>query len=213
VTITMAKKVLGLGPGQDLIIRLPDGRESLLPARPYSVSSVCFLVVDCSGSMQGKKLHQAASGARRFACDARRIGYEIGLISFDSSARVLSEPMSDAGRLEAALQQLAADGGTNMAAAILLAHNALSHRKGTRALVLVTDGAPDDRARTLMAARKAKESGIQVLAIGTDDADKEFLLSIASATELVVDVPAERLEEGITAMARLLPRRADPDLK
>ena len=41
--------------------------------------------------------------------------------------------------------------------------------------------------------------------IGTDDADRDFLGKLASKTELSVKVLSDRLKQGITSMAKMLP--------
>ena len=166
---------------------------------------VVYLLLDTSGSMEGQKLVQAKRGAINFADDARSKGYAVGLIQFSSTATHLCEPQHDISVLNQYLERIYADGSTNMTDAILLALQTMSDRKGYRAMVIMTDGMPDSQETALDAAQEAKANGIDILTIGTDDADSDFLAKLASKTELSVKVSSDRLEQGVTSMAKMLP--------
>jgi Mg-chelatase subunit ChlD len=158
--------------------------------------------------MEGNKLDQAKRGALKFAKDALGKGYFTGLIQFDSSAKLVCEPYKDISVLENALMKLNVGDTTHMAKAVNLAHGLLKDMPGYRVMVIVTDGMPNgpgDPESTLKAAENSKRSGIDIIAIGTDDADQEFLKRLASRSELGVKVPSKNLEKTITDSARLLP--------
>ena len=72
-------------------------------------------------------------------------------------------------------------------------------------MVVITDGMPDHEEKALDAARDAKERGIDIITVGTDDADRVFLEKLASRKDLVVVVKSEQLGEGITSAAGMLP--------
>lgn len=169
-----------------------------------------YLVVDCSGSMEeGNKLNQAKKGTINFAKEARNKGYLTGLIKFESSATHLCEPVRDVSVLEKEVERINIGGSTNMAAAIVLAHQKLNNRKGTRVMVLVTDGMPTeygDPELSLRAGERAKKDGIDIITIGTDDADSNFLKRLASRTDLGVKVSREQLGISITSAAKILPQ-------
>jgi molecular chaperone DnaK len=170
----MRKKILALGPEGELLLRAADGgTEPILRQFVY----VC---VDCSTSMRGSKLDQAKQGAAEFAHEASRKGYAIGLIRFASSSCELCEPGGVSG-VVSLLEEFKADGSTDLTGAIELANEKLRARAGSRCvIVVVTDGEPDDRATALEAARQVKDLGIDIIAIGTDDADQDFLCQLAS---------------------------------
>ena len=97
---------------------------------------------------------------------------------------------------------------THMAKAIGLAHHLLKSVSGARVMVIVTDGMPNgtgDPNASLNAGEDAKRSGIDIIAIGTDDADKGFLKRLASRTDLGVKVESKNLEKTITDTAKMLP--------
>ncbi len=198
----MTKKILSLGSDGKLVLIGPEGKVEDIPRAPNSFS---HLVIDCSGSMEGNKLTQAKKGSIDFARDAIKKGYAIGLIKFDSSARLLCEPVIDINVICHHIEELAAGDTTNMAHGIQVALQSLNPRKGTRAIIVVTDGIPDDAQAALNAAQHAKDRGIDVITIGTDDADKAFLNRLASRSDLAVKVSSDQLGQSIASAAKMLP--------
>ena len=165
-----------------------------------------YLLLDCSSSMAaGTKLAQAKNGAFRFSQDAIEKNYAVGLIQFASIANHVTEPLIDTASLKPHIDKIRADGSTNMADAIRMAIDKLNDEFVQRVIVIVTDGMPDSREAALSSADNAKSKGIDIITIGTDDADTSFLKQLASRTDLVIAVHRNRLEEGITSAARLLP--------
>jgi Mg-chelatase subunit ChlD len=164
-----------------------------------------YFLMDCSASMHGYKLEEAKQGIMDFARDAIKKEYLLGLIEFASSATILCKPGQDMTLLEECLKTMQAKGGTNMAAAIKMAAEALKDVEGERAIVVATDGQPDKVSAALNEAQAAKDAGIDIITIGTDDADQEFLKLIASRAELSRKVTAEKFAEGIASTAQLLP--------
>lgn len=164
-----------------------------------------YLVVDCSGSMDGDKLEQAKRGGSGFANEAQGKGYAVGLIKFDSTAEHILEPQRETANFNSSLQRLVIGGSTNMAAGIQLAITNLTSRRGEKAICIITDGQPDDRTATLNLAREAKNAGIDILTIGTDDAEASFLAELATRKELSLKVSSKQLQQGIASMAKMLP--------
>ena len=52
---------------------------------------------------------------------------------------------------------------------------------------------------------RAKEKGIEIITIGTDDADRAFLAELASSQKHSYKVDPNKLDEAIASAARLLP--------
>jgi Mg-chelatase subunit ChlD len=164
-----------------------------------------YLLIDCSASMTGYKLEEAKEGILDFARDAIKKGYLLGLIEFSSSATILCKPGQDMTILSECLKTMRAYGGTNMAAAIKLAFEALKDVKYQKAIVLATDGQPDKVGAALKEGQVAKDNGIDIITIGTDDADNEFLKKLASRADLGKKVSTENFAQGIASAAQLLP--------
>jgi Mg-chelatase subunit ChlD len=180
--------------------------ERLREAGRIKIDNVAYLLLDCSGSMsEGSKFEQAVRGAAGFAREASAKGYRVGIIRFNSSASMVASPGAGPQDLEEVLGSLTVEGSTRLDTALELATRLLAEEKGLRAIVVVTDGQPDDPALARRAAERAKEAGIDILAIGTDDADWDFLRAIVTRPDLAAYVPRGRLAQGIRQAAGLLP--------
>jgi molecular chaperone DnaK len=178
------------------------------PVSGAAMTGYVYLLVDRSASMAGDKLNQAKKGTLKFAKGALEKGYFTGLIQFDSSTKLLCEPYKDISVIEKAVARMDIGDTTHMAKGIDLATRLLKAVSGTRVIVIVTDGMPNgvgDPVSSLIAGEEAKKSGIDIIAIGTDDADKEFLKRLASRTNLGVKVESKNLEKTITDTAKMLP--------
>lgn len=174
-------------------------------------SGVVYLIIDCSGSMSdGNKMYQAKEGATSFAHKAREQNYLVGFIKFSSSAEHLFNPDEKRTDFDSRIQRLrSGEGSTDMAAAIQMATNSLIDRSETeRVMCMVTDGMPDSKHATINAADKAKKAGIDIMAIGTDDADRNFLKKITTRDELAVKVSRDTFKQGIVSMAKMLPKNS-----
>jgi len=186
-------------------MRLPGGQ---IQSLPKSEQAYAYLLIDCSSSMDGNKILQAKEGAIVFAQEAVKKEYCVGLIRFSDTAEVLSSLSQESPALISKLHLLEPDGGTNMTDALNLAIRELSTVSGRRAIVIATDGAPNSVDSSLYAAQRAKDLGIDIIAIGTDDADQDFLARLATRSDLSVKVPSKYLKSSISEAVQLLPSAA-----
>lgn len=172
-----------------------------------------YLLIDCSSSMSGGKLNQAKEGVVNFSKDAQTKGYSVGLIKFSDHATHLCEPVQEIEMIEKYVNGLTTEGWTHMSEAISLAHRNLRTKNGAKVIVIATDGLPEyprsdnEREATLQAGEKAKKEGIDIIAIGTDGADQDFLAQLASKTELSAKVAWPHFGSAIALMAKKLPER------
>lgn len=130
------------------------------------------LVLDASGSMRGEKLEKAKEAARRFV---QLLGAddELTVLRFSTDAsQTPLRAMDEAGKAQtlAFVEGIQAEGGTNIDLALTQGARALADAKGTRRLVLISDGEPtvgDTRTDSLGArAAQAHEDSISVTALG-----------------------------------------------
>jgi len=157
---------------------------------------------------EGDKLDQAKRGSRNFVREALAMGYLVGLIQFDGSPSHLCEPKKEIEVLEQHINAIRIGFYTNITEAIKLADEKLRERTGFRVIVVATDGEPwppDSKEAALRAAEQIKKSGIDIIAIGTDDADKDFLKKLASRADLGVKVTREQFGPSIAGAAKMLP--------
>lgn len=203
----MAKKVLGLGADGHLVLKLPGGQVQSIPEPEPAFA---YLLVDCSSSMEGSNITQAKEGVLAFAENAVKQRYSVGLIRFADTAELLSKPREGLAVLVSRLHRLDASGGTNMSDALDLATREMTTLSGVRAIVIATDGAPNSKESTLAAAKRAKAAGIDIIAIGTEDADHDFLSILVTRSDLAVKVTADHLNRGISDATKLLPSASRP---
>lgn len=168
-------------------------------------TGIVYMLIDCSTSMEGDKMVQAKKGVLGFAEQAYTRGYSVGIIKFASDAEYICDPQDSFTTIAQHIGRLTSSGSTNMAEAIEMVIEKFSEKIEEKVICIVTDGVPDDAQAALNAANDAKERGIDIMTIGTRDADKDFLARVATRTELSVKVSESQLESGISSMARLLP--------
>lgn len=181
-----------------------DNNITILVGKKFSIQGYVYLVIDCSGSMDGEKLNSVKRGAASFALDAKIKSYFVGLIKFHSEAIHLAEPQGDLSEIYHQLELMNTDGSTNMTDAILMAMEKLKTKNGARIMIIATDGVPDNKESAIKAAKSAKKKGIEIIAIGTDDANADFLKEIASADSLGIKVSSHQLGQALASTAKAL---------
>ncbi len=142
------------------------------------------IVLDKSGSMQGEKITMAAAAASA-AIDGLSERDHVGVYAFDSVATtvVRMQPRRDARPMKARVMRIAADGGTNMAPGLQLAHQALRQVPdvGVRHIILLTDGRSEGGGYQRMIRQMADDRiTITTVAVG-GDADVPLLRQLAQA--------------------------------
>jgi molecular chaperone DnaK (HSP70) len=156
--------------------RPPVAPETSEPAEAKAV----YLLIDVSASMAGHPLLEAQSAAREFLDRCDFSCTQVGLISFSSEAVLLAEASSQARRVQAAINQLEPEGSTNLTDALSLALEKLGRVRCTRYIVLLTDGFPDAAESAVEEAERARNAGIEIVAIGTGAADRAYLRRLSS---------------------------------
>ncbi|MEI7942814.1 MAG: vWA domain-containing protein [Candidatus Riflemargulisbacteria bacterium] len=174
------------------------------PVEPF-INKEIYLLVDCSSSMgSDNKFQNAKIGGIGYAEEAIKKGYSVGIIQFGTDAEVVIESSANLNQVCQAINKLMIDGSTNMEAGIKLAILKLSKAK-ERDICIFTDGQPDNVENTLDAATSAKQKGIRIMCIGTEDSDKSFIDKLVTRVEYSVKVQSKEIVKGITNMSRLLP--------
>ena len=191
----------------DWLKRLENATGQAIKAKPLMTNSVFFLL-DCSGSMSSNnKLQFAKNGGIEYAVDANSKGYKIGLISFSSSATKILDLQDKIDDFKIQISNLEVEGSTNLTDAIRIASEILSTNVGERIIFVVTDGFPDDANTAIKEAQIAAKSGIEIMTLGTDDADLNFLNSIATRKEFSKKVNRQDFQQSIKDMSKLLPSK------
>jgi len=205
----MEKKILSLNAEGKIVIKSQGGREQSISygfAIPHTGSgAIVFLLIDTSGSMFGERIAQAKQGVLDFARTAIQKGYCVGLIKFDSYATLLCEPTANFSRILAKVEELVADGGTLLVPALTITSQKLLGLRLRRVIVVATDGGPSDPLDCLKMAERLKRDGVEILAIGTEGANWEFLSKLVSRKDLNLKVEGNQFRKGMDILARKLP--------
>ncbi|MFQ5459239.1 MAG: VWA domain-containing protein, partial [Anaerolineae bacterium] len=180
------------------------------------------LVVDVSGSMEGDKLAAARSAVQTFVGLMDLTQHQVGLVAFETTARVMVGLTTNPGAIVNAAQSLVALGGTDIAAGIDAALGELSgpnrRPRAKPIIVLMTDGKPtavtgaavvaaSDRARYMRspaACRGTMTCAVTLYAIGLGgDVDQDMLRIVATTPELYFYAPQpSELEAVYSLIAR-----------
>ena len=204
----MEKKILSLNAEGKLVVKSADGREQAVSPSPAVFQrgrAITWLLIDTSSSMDGQKIDQVKKGALDFARTAIRKNYLVGLVKFDSYAALLCGPTASFSLILAKTEELVADNGTDLASALAIVSQKLTGRRGRRVILVATDGATTDPAGCLITAEKMKKDGVEILAISTPDADRDFLEKLVSRKDLNLKVEGNEFGKGMEAIARKLP--------
>jgi Mg-chelatase subunit ChlD len=195
------RKLLTLNKDGKLSLRAADGVEAVVRTSPRNV----LLLIDTSGSMAGSKIEQARNGAIDFAHSAITRSYATALGVFADRAAMVCDPTADADSFAKKIARVdvgLVGGTTDLAAALVLA----GKFRELAAVVVVTDGQSNDNSAALQVAATLKTRGIDIICIGTDDADRTFLGQLATRSDLATHVSSKNLRAAITDASRFLPQ-------
>ncbi|MDR3632924.1 MAG: Hsp70 family protein [Isosphaeraceae bacterium] len=163
-----------------------------------------YLLMDASASMTGFPLVEAQTAAREFLdrCDFTHM--EVGLVSFSNQVILQCEATDNVRRLQAALMRLEPDGSTNLTEALELARQRLAATDRTRYIVILTDGYPDAPESAVEQAAAARQGGIEIVAIGMGEADRDYLRRLASTESGSIFAHAGELVRTFGHIARVI---------
>lgn len=158
--------------------------ENISPAKSVHATDF-YLLIDVSGSMRGEKINQAKKACVKLIQETLDLSvHRLGIITFGDVDKLLCGLTRDKGQLMLAIDRVAVWGQTKMHNAIIHARDELKNCKNKKAIIIITDGAPDSRSATEAAAKDTKDKGISIATIGVDGADSEYLNKIASDANL-----------------------------
>jgi molecular chaperone DnaK len=163
-----------------------------------------YLLLDVSASMTGPPLEEAQTAAREFLARCDFTTMEVGLISFSTFVALQAQATSNVRRLHAAVYRLEAEGSTNLTDALEMARGQLVATDRKRYVVILTDGYPDAPESAIEQALKAREQGIEIVAIGTGGADRDYLRRLASSEQASIFAKSGELVGTFGHIARVI---------
>jgi len=171
------------------------GAAAIEPAIGALVANIC-LVLDCSGSMAGDKADAAIAAANRIV-DIVDERHRISLVGFALSSRIIVDnaQATPAGRdaIKAKVERLRQmlGGNTFLGSGIRTGADLVQRfTADARILVVLSDGAADDKSEALAQAQRTRELGIQLFAVGIgDDYEADHLRKLAAVSSGAVLAP------------------------
>ncbi len=192
--------------GEPVTVTLTVGGDCPAEGAPIDV----VLVLDRSSSMQGPKFAAARSAVAAFAAETDFQRARVGLITFNQGPSLDQGLTADPAALVRALPALEASGNTNIGLAVREARAELAGPRGragvAKAVVLLTDGLPQQPSLALGEAQLAREAGIAVYAIGLGgDLDPGLLVQMAGGEDRYFGAPTQaELAQVFARVARRL---------
>jgi molecular chaperone DnaK len=163
-----------------------------------------FLLIDGSASMTGQPLEEAQTAAREFLAKCDFTTTEVGLISFSTIVALQATATSNVRKLHAAVHRLESGGSTNLTDALEMARGQLAGDDRRRYIVILTDGYPDAPESAVEQAVAARRAGIEVVAIGMGDADRDYLRRLASSEQASIFARSGELVQTFGHIARVI---------
>ena len=190
-----------------------DGFFTMLIAPSIEVDEVIekdvVLVLDTSGSMEGEKIRQAQD-ALTYVLEHLNPGDRFNVVAFSTGARSFSsglESPSDVPEARRFVQDLRAEGSTDINRALLEAIAGLDRRSERPAIIIfLTDGLPTsgttEADMILNNVAQASNGNIRIFPFGVGDDVDTFLLDSLARQERGVSAyvrPGERVDEAVSA--------------
>jgi Ca-activated chloride channel homolog len=171
------------------------GAQALERATHALVANIC-LVLDCSGSMEGEKADAAVEAAKRIV-DTVDERHRISLVGFALSSRIIVDnaQATPAGRdaIKAKVDRLRQmiGGNTFLGSGVRSGADLVQrYAADARIIVVLSDGAADDKTEALAQAVRAGELGIQMFAVGIgDDYEADHLRKLVTPSSGAVLAP------------------------
>lgn len=140
------------------------------------------IVMDKSGSMEGSAIDNAKSAATEAANYMEDEGEKIAIITYDDSATTSQGLTASKERLKRAISSIAANGGTNIAGGLIEGIDTIKDEKGSRAIILMSDGQDGNAGQMPEAIEYAIDEGIAVYTVGFGEVDDDYMSDIAEQT-------------------------------
>ncbi len=187
-------------------------------APPAPSQAVC-LVIDCSGSMIygdigkpiGEKLNEVKAAATGFVDRHRQGDSLIAVVGFGKAVHRAASLTSDTDQLHRAIEGLSDGGSTAMDLGLHAAAGELNQLPEewrddniAKAILLFTDGQPDDAEATLKAADACRSQNVRIVAIGTGDADNGFLAQVTGDPNLVFRADTGNFDQGFKQAEKII---------
>ena len=167
------------------------------------VSSTIYLLIDTSGSMNGS-MHKVENAAMGFLGDLDLTSSKIGVVAFNSSTKMISQPTNSYKEIVSAIKAVTANasGGTNEPLSYMLSNFGALDEKNY--IIVLTDGEWNGANNAIASSQKLKNQGIEIVAVGIADANEAFLKKIASSSEAALKTDVNSMTGSFSSIAQAI---------
>ena len=196
--LTLSEEALPSNIAALFVEKLEDGKAI---AEPLTVYLACDLSISMDKSI-GEVKKALLSFVRH--CDLRTIS--IGLLTYSDTSKLDLAATKDDKALRLAINRLESGrtGHGNNGHPFGELYNSLAGTQGLRRAVILTDGVWSYQPRAIQQARECRNAGIEITAIGFNDADRDFLSRIASSDKQSIFTELGQLTHTLNTIAREL---------
>ena len=167
------------------------------------VSSTIYLVIDTSGSMYGS-MNKVENAAMGFLNDLDITSSKIGVVAFNSTTKMISQPTNAYKDIVSAIKKVTANanGGTNEPLSFMLNNFGALDQKNY--IIVLTDGEWSGESSAIASSQKLKSKGIEIVAVGIADANEAFLKKIASSSEAALKTDVNSMTGSFSSIAQAI---------
>ncbi|NET30019.1 vWA domain-containing protein [Okeania sp. SIO1I7] len=175
--------------------------------RPPKLQAV-VLLIDTSSSMGSGKLSEVQAAATGFVDRQNLTVNKLAIVEFSSNSRVLTNFDADETELKQAIANLRPSGSTNLSQGLNTVASLLQNRNAPN-ILLFTDGQPNNPGASESMAQQIRATGINLVAVGTGDADSNYLTSLTGNPNLVFFANSGGIDQAFRSAERAIQQLSD----
>ena len=174
------------------------------PPQPQTV----VLLMDTSSSMWGGKLLEVQAAATGFVDRQNLTVNNLAIVEFADNSQVLTNFDADKTELKQAIANLTPSGGTNLSQGLKTVASLLQN-SNTPNILLFTDGQPNNPRASESIARQIRDTGINLVTVGTGDANSNYLTSLTGNPDLVFFANSGEIDQAFRAAEKAISQLSD----
>lgn len=173
---------------------------------PVVEPGMVYLLVDLSGSMDGRPVKEAKKAANDFVSQLDLSMFAIGVGGFGSNFVNFLSPTHDEYALRSCISQLEVGDRTGYGTDNPLGYmpSLFNGFEGSKLIIILTDGVWSGAKRAVQDAHQCNAMGIDTIGIGISAADQRFLQRISSIQDLSGLTDLSHLSESFSKIARAI---------
>ncbi|MDO5317820.1 MAG: Hsp70 family protein [bacterium] len=168
-------------------------------------SAALVIAVDASGSMSGTPMNEAKKAALSMVNKLDLSRFHVGILAFSDKMAILTGCTGHNGVVKGAINKLEVGlGYGNDACPFEKAMRMMDGEEGSKFIVLLTDGCWSYPQKAIAQAKRVKDEGAEIIAIGFGTADHDFLKTVATCDENALMTDVSNLVDSFSKIAQVL---------